>query len=113
MLAPMSRRWLSRPKTLLVFTASVIALYLIFIHGPSSRYPAPWTNGAGHSNEHVVAPQAGVDDPQRNPDGSPDEDWEASEGEPGDYASEDGVSIKNKEDIAREQFQREYEELGE
>ena len=113
MLAPMSRRWLSRPKTLLVFTASVIALYLIFIHGPSSRYPAPWSNSPGHPDKHVTTPQTDVDDTQRKPDGSSNEDWEASEGEPGDYSSEDGGSVKNKEDLVREQFEREYEELGE
>lgn len=114
MLTPMSRRWLSRPRTLLLFAVSVATLYLLLIHGTGSRYPAAWSGG--HSGQHAVPPSSGgaagsADDLQ---DGS-EEAWDAEEGEPegaDEGLSEDELSVKNKEDQIKAQFEAEYEELG-
>ena len=119
MLAPISRRWLLRPKTLLLFALSVASLYFLLIHGSVSRFPAAWTGdsgGKGRPETSSSTSQSTDDVGGVTTDNSGDLATENFDGvvtdDVGDEVVDNSPSVKNKEDQIKEQFEKEYEELG-
>ncbi|RYP83005.1 hypothetical protein DL769_001474 [Monosporascus sp. CRB-8-3] len=119
MLAPMSRRWLLRPKILLLFALSAASLYFFLVHGSVSRYPATWTgDGGGNGRPGTSSGTSQSTDGTGGvaTDNSGDLATGNSVGVVIDDAEDDVVdnspSVKNKEDEIKEQFEKEYEELG-
>ncbi len=125
MLAP-SRRWLSRPRTLLFFSLCVAGLYFFLVNGSSSQYSGAWTA----DNEGKEQPASSNLSPQPNDDGevvkpdSPeiatqtppqiatDESPDVATNDPEEAHVDKSPSVKNKEDQIKEEYEREYEKLG-
>lgn len=122
MLAP-SRRWLSRPKTLLFFALCAAALYFFLINGSNGRYPGAWSAGSGGKNHPESSPPT-HEQPVEQPvdvveDAKTDDSPEISTENPSADGSQETVSeednspsLKNKDDELREEYEKEFAELG-
>lgn len=118
MLAP-SRRWLSRPKTLLLFALCAAGLYFFLVNGSNGRYPGAWTAGSGGKNHPESSPSK-PEPPTGVVEGPKTDDAPeiSTENPPADGPEEpvseedNSPSIKNKEDEIKEEYEKEYEELG-
>ncbi|KAI1500823.1 hypothetical protein F5X99DRAFT_385092 [Biscogniauxia marginata] len=105
MLAVQPRRWLSRPKGLLVFAITAATLYWFLLHGAVGTRVSVWT-------DEPDAPQdLPVDASQDRPSESSQDDQAAEEAKKS--AEEEMKELEGqRQEALRQQFRMEHEQLG-
>ncbi|KAK7755764.1 hypothetical protein SLS62_002377 [Diatrype stigma] len=107
------------PKTLLLFALCAAGLYFFLVNGSNGRYPGAWTAGSGGKNRPESPPPTHEQPADVVEDTTTDETPEIPTDDPPAGGSEETVSeednspsVKNKDDEIKEEYEKEYEELG-
>ncbi|KAI0012652.1 hypothetical protein F4779DRAFT_17036 [Xylariaceae sp. FL0662B] len=111
MLTVQPRRWLSRPRGLLVFAILVASLYWLLLHGSATPRVTGWVDG--HAGPvQAQGDSSPVDNP--NQDAAPNDQSAEVQAQPDGKTDEERQREENdrREDNLRAQFSQEYDALA-